>query len=79
MLSVGWFDPIETAIRDRVRGFIEDLVAGELDEALGSTRYERPETADGISGYRHGRRKRRLLGSFGPVTIRVPACTAEPS
>jgi len=72
LLSGGWFDPIETAIRDRVRGFIEDLVSAELDEALGRTRYERPETADGIAGYRHGRRERRLLGSFGPVTITVP-------
>jgi transposase-like protein len=72
LLSGGWFDPIETAIRDRVRGFIEDLVSAELDEALGRRRYERPETADGIAGYRHGRRERQLLGSFGPVTIRVP-------
>jgi len=31
LLSTGWFDPIETAIRDRVRGFIETLVAAELD------------------------------------------------
>ena len=75
LLSTGWFDPIETAIRDRVRGFIEDLVAAELDEVLGRTRYQRPGTADGVKrtdGYRHGRRERRLLGSFGPVTIKVP-------
>ena len=72
LLSGGWFDPIEKAIRERVRGFIEDLVAAELDEALGRPRYQRPETADGIAGYRHGRRERQLLGSFGPVTISVP-------
>ena len=69
LLSGGWFDPIETVIRERVRGFIEDLVPAELDEALGRPRYQRPETADGIAGYRHGRRERQLLGSFGPVTI----------
>ena len=34
-LGAGWFDPIEAAIRDRVRGFIEELVDAELDEALG--------------------------------------------
>ena len=45
LLSAGWFDPIETAIRDRVRGFIENLVAAELEEALG--RYQRPGTTDG--------------------------------
>ena len=36
MLSTGWFDPIETAVRQRVREFIEALVAAELDEALGA-------------------------------------------
>ena len=44
LLSTGWFDPIETAIRDRVRGFIENLVAAELDEALGCGRYRRAKT-----------------------------------
>ena len=63
------------AIRDRVRGFIETLVEAELDEALGRSRYQRPGMADEagrIVGYRHGRRERQLLGSFGPVTISVP-------
>ena len=73
--AAGWFDPIEVAIRDRVRGFIETLVEAELDEALGRSRYQRPGTADQagrIAGSRHGRRERQLLGSFGPVTISVP-------
>ena len=62
-------------IRDRVRGFIEELVEAELSEALGRSRYQRSETAEvssGTAGYRHGRRERQLLGSFGPVTIGVP-------
>ena len=42
LLSGGWFDPLEVAIRDRVRGFIETLVEAELDEALGRSRYQRP-------------------------------------
>jgi putative transposase len=74
-LDARWFDPIEVAIRDRVRGFIETLVEAELDEALGRSRYQRPGTADEvgrIAGSRHGRRERQLLGSFGPVTISVP-------
>ena len=74
-LGAGWFDPIEVAIRDRVRGFIEELVEAELDEALGRSRYQRRGTAEmagGPAGYRHGRRERQLLGSFGPVTISVP-------
>jgi hypothetical protein len=71
-LGAGWFDPIEVAIRERVRGFIEELVDAELDETLGRLRYSRPAPADeagGTAGYRHGRRDRRLLGSFGPVTM----------
>jgi putative transposase len=74
-LGTRWFDPIEVAIRDRVRGFIEELVEAELDDALGRSRYQRPGDArmtGGTAGYRHGRRQRQLLGSFGPVTISVP-------
>ena len=74
-LGAGWFDPIEAAIRNRVRGFIEELVDAELEVALGRSRYRRsmsPEAAGGSAGYRHGRRNRQLLGSFGPVTISVP-------
>jgi len=71
-LDARWFDPIEVTIRDRVRGFIEELVEAELDDALGRSRYQRPGDArmtGGTAGCRHGRRKRQLLGSFGPVTI----------
>jgi transposase-like protein len=74
-LGAGWFDPIETANRDRVRGFIGELVDAELDAALGRSRYRRSvsaEAADGAAGYRHGRRNRQLLGSFGPLTISMP-------
>src|SRR5690242_5073048 len=75
LLDAAWFDPIEEMIRDRVRGFIENLVEAELDDALGRSRYQRPGTANVASrtaGYRHGRRARQLLGWFGAVTIEVP-------
>ena len=65
-------------IRDRVRGFIENLVEAELDGALGRSRYQRAgaaNVASGTAGYRHGRRARQLLGSFGAVTISVPRAT----
>jgi putative transposase len=65
-----WFDPIEAGIRERVRGFIEELLEQELTAALGRERHER--SADAPSGYRNGTRTRRLLGSFGPVQISVP-------
>lgn len=83
-LGEGWFDPIEIGIRERIRGFIAELAEEELNDALGRTRYQRPgspvltpgsagpEAARTATGYRHGRRERQLLGSFGPMTISVP-------
>jgi hypothetical protein len=69
-----WFDPIEAGIRERIRGFIEELIEGELNDALGRARYQRagPDASSNSSEYRHGRRERQLLGSFGPVVISVP-------
>ncbi len=65
-----WLDPIEAGIRDRVRGFIEELIGQELDAALGRGCYERD--AEAPKGYRNGTRERQLLGSFGPVELSVP-------
>jgi putative transposase len=64
-----WFDRIEAGLRGRIRGLIEELVEQELEAALGRGRYER---AGGAVGHRHGHRRRRLTGSFGPVEIAVP-------
>src|SRR3712207_1097846 len=63
-----WFDPIEAGVRERIRGFIEELVEQELTGALGRRRHER----GGAVGHRHGHRERRLTGSFGRVQIAVP-------
>jgi putative transposase len=65
-----WFDPIKAGIRERVRGFIEELIEQELETALGRGRYERGASAP--TGYRNGRRERQLIGSFGPVWISAP-------
>ena len=82
-LGDGWSDPLEAGIRDRIRGFIEELIEEELAAALGRGRYERRrhdddgpgvEASDAVplSGHRHGHRERQLVGSFGPVEITVP-------
>ncbi|HEX3220208.1 MAG TPA: transposase, partial [Candidatus Limnocylindria bacterium] len=63
-----WFDPIEAELRERVRGFLEEMVEQEATAALGRSRYRRGAAA----GYRNGTRARRLLGCFGPVEIAVP-------
>jgi putative transposase len=60
-----WFDLIEAGIRERVRGFIGELLEQELTAALGRTRHERAEGEP--AGYRNGTRERQLLGSFGLV------------
>src|SRR6202051_4212490 len=72
-----WFDPIEAEVRGRARQFIEELVRGELDEALARPRYGRSkmggdEERAGVVGHRHGSRTRSLTGTFGPVEIEVP-------
>ena len=72
-----WFDPLETGVRTRIRGFIEELLEAELDAVLGRDRYERPRMGGGNSpigavGSRHGHRERGLMGTFGATTIRVP-------
>ena len=64
-----WFDPLETAVRDRIRGFIEQMLEAELEGALKRRRYAR---CGRTRGHRHGHRERRLVGIFGPVTLSVP-------
>src|SRR5512139_2869892 len=71
-----WFDPIETEVRARAREFIEELIRGELGDALARPRYQRGKTAAegraAVSGHRHGSRMRSLTGTFGPIEIAVP-------
>jgi len=84
-----WIDPLETAIRGRIRGFIEELIHDELDAALARPRYGRhaknsKESADiaavaGAAGHRHGSRPRTLMGTFGKVAINVPRARLQGS
>ncbi len=64
-----WFDPLEGAVRDRLRGFIEEMLEAELEAALQRRRSDRRGSA---LGHRHGHRDRQLIGTFGPVTVAVP-------
>jgi transposase-like protein len=72
-----WLDPIETEVRSRAREFIEEMIRGELDTALGRPRYGRRQMAGSeegasVTGHRHGSRTRSLTGTFGPIEIAVP-------
>jgi transposase-like protein len=78
-----WFDPLETGVRTRIRGFIEELLEAELDAALGRDRYERAGMSGGNStgrvfGSRHGHRERGLSGTLGATKVRVPRALATP-
>ena len=76
LLFDSWFDPIEVGLRAKVRGFIETMIEEELTTVLSRPRYGRrqdgKEAAVGVVGYRHGRRMRRLTGTFGSTDIVVP-------
>jgi putative transposase len=73
-------DPIEAALRDRVRELVEAMLEAELDERLARVRYARraklpsddSEATPAVTGHRHGHRSRSLLGTFGKVEMAVP-------
>jgi putative transposase len=79
LLGENWADALESGVRERIRGFIEELVEAELETALARGRYQRHRactaaggSASGALGHRHGRRERTLTGTFGAVTVSVP-------
>ena len=54
-----WFGPLETEVRARSRGFIEELLRAELEAALSRPRYGRSpmsgsEGRASVAGHRHG-------------------------
>src|SRR3954463_9654402 len=75
-LFADWFDPIETAVRDRVRAFIETMISSELDAALARPRYARRPAGEGGAaedvGHRHGPPTRTPTGTFGATQVSVP-------
>jgi putative transposase len=80
LLFDNWFDPIETALRERARNFIEELIHGELAAALDRPRYGRrgmKESPSALVGHRHGSRTRSLTGTFGTTEITVPRARIE--
>ena len=64
-----WFDPIEAGIRNRIRGFIGELLEQELTTALGRGCHER--ALEGPKGHRYGTRGRQLTGTFGRIELSV--------
>jgi putative transposase len=73
-----WFDPVETILRGKVRGFLETMIEEELETVLARPRYGRRQASTDedarapAAGHRHGHRTRRLMGTFGQTDITVP-------
>lgn len=70
--AVGRFDhdTIERTIRERIRDIIEQVVAAEIEAALGAKPSQR--VGEERKGYRHGCRERTLTTSTGPTTFAMP-------
>ena len=65
-----WFDPLEDAVRIRIRAFIETLGEEVAQAALGGRlHYQRKGPA---KGYRNGPQPRQLVDTFGALTVSLP-------
>src|SRR3954454_890070 len=67
-----WFDPLEEAVRRRVRAFIEELLEEELEVALGRGRCERDGQGPRPAAAPAGRQLRAAGadGAAGPAARR---------
>ena len=68
LLGAGWFDPLEAGVRQRIRGFIENMLEEELAAALGRGRYDRSAAAAGPPGAPVARQVRADDGVGSPGT-----------
>lgn len=64
-----WRESLEALIRERSRELIEEILEGEVEEALGAGRSERRPQR---SGYRHGLKARTLATRSGKLELKVP-------
>jgi transposase-like protein len=74
LLGEAGSDPIEDRLRETIRATVETMFEEELAAFLGRIRYGR---GAGRKGYRHGRRERQLVGTFGTETVSVPRARIE--
>src|SRR5208337_2346772 len=73
MKSSRTYDVLEAIVREKVQGFIQDILEEEVSEFFGRGKSERKESVDGVLGYRNGYgRTRRLSLQGGTITIRRP-------
>ena len=61
-----WFDPIEAELRERVRGFLEEMIEQEATAALGRSRYQRGVGRGYRIAARVARRRRKTAWTGKP-------------
>ena len=72
-LSIPTWEDLESCLRVKMRGWLQDMLEAEVDELLGRAKSERRKAVDPVPGYRNGYGKpRRLTLSNGTVTLRRP-------
>lgn len=71
--SIPTWDDLESCVRLKMRGWIQDLLSAEVDELLGRAKSQRRQAVDAPPGYRNGYGKpRRITLSNGTITVRRP-------
>lgn len=67
------YEALEGLVREKVQGFIQEILEEELTEFLAREKSERLKAVDGARGYRNGHGKPRKLGLMsGTITVRRP-------
>ncbi len=71
--SMPSWEDLESCLRARMRGWIQDMLEAEVDELLGRRKSQRRKAVDAPPGYRNGYGKpRKLTLSNGTVVVRRP-------
>jgi len=72
-LSIPTWEDLESCLRVKMRGWLQDMLEAEVAELLGRAKSKRRKAIDPAPGYRNGYGKpRRLTLSNGTVTLRRP-------
>jgi transposase-like protein len=66
-------EDFQDGLREMMRGFLEEILEEEMDEALGAAKCERSETR---RGYRSGYYGRGLVTRLGKIDLPMSGCMA---
>lgn len=67
------WDTLEQLVREKIQGFLQQILEEEVTELLGRRKSERRAAVDAAPGYRNGHGKpRKLAMSSGTITVRRP-------